>query len=185
MATLGQSVTAWRVSSAALGDGARSRDGRAGDEHGGLWVVAVAAPQACPCCAPHAPSVPCRGLVWGQPHLCGHRQGRAAVCGLRRQPERAYLHRLLPPAAARHARSGASGPGWPSGAPLQRGTRRSWTPTSGCGRTSSTTGSAAPVSTTWTTSKPKALAALHQLQKLPHLVQSFFRDPNLRYITAW
>ena len=32
--------------------------------------------------------------------------------------------------------------------------------------------------------KAKALAALHQLQKLPHLVRSFFRDPNLRYITA-
>jgi hypothetical protein len=30
----------------------------------------------------------------------------------------------------------------------------------------------------------KALAALHRLQKLPHLVQGFFRDPNLRYITA-
>jgi transposase len=32
--------------------------------------------------------------------------------------------------------------------------------------------------------KAKALAALHRLQKLPHLVQSFFRDPNLHYITA-
>jgi transposase len=32
--------------------------------------------------------------------------------------------------------------------------------------------------------KAKALAALHRLQKLPDLVQSFFRDPNLRYITA-
>ena len=32
--------------------------------------------------------------------------------------------------------------------------------------------------------KAKALAALHRLQKLPQLVQSFFRDPNLRYITA-
>jgi hypothetical protein len=30
----------------------------------------------------------------------------------------------------------------------------------------------------------KALAALHRLQKLPHLVRSFFRDPNLGYITA-
>jgi hypothetical protein len=30
----------------------------------------------------------------------------------------------------------------------------------------------------------KALAALHRLQRLPHLVRSFFRDPNLRYITA-
>jgi hypothetical protein len=29
--------------------------------------------------------------------------------------------------------------------------------------------------------KAKALAALH---RLPHLVCSFFRDPNLRYITA-
>jgi transposase len=27
--------------------------------------------------------------------------------------------------------------------------------------------------------KAKALAALHRLQKLPHLVQSFFRDPSL------
>ncbi len=32
--------------------------------------------------------------------------------------------------------------------------------------------------------KSKALAALHRLQKLPHLVQGFFRDLNLRYITA-
>jgi transposase len=32
--------------------------------------------------------------------------------------------------------------------------------------------------------KSKALAALHRLQKLPYLVQGFFRDPNLRYITA-
>jgi hypothetical protein len=27
--------------------------------------------------------------------------------------------------------------------------------------------------------KAKALAALHRLQKLPHLVQGFFRDPTL------
>jgi hypothetical protein len=33
--------------------------------------------------------------------------------------------------------------------------------------------------------KAKALAALHRLQRLPHLIQGFFRDPNLRYITAW
>jgi transposase len=32
--------------------------------------------------------------------------------------------------------------------------------------------------------KARALTALHRLQKLPHLVQGFFRDPNLRYITA-
>jgi hypothetical protein len=32
--------------------------------------------------------------------------------------------------------------------------------------------------------KAKALAALHRLQKLPHLVQGFFQDPSLRYITA-
>jgi hypothetical protein len=32
--------------------------------------------------------------------------------------------------------------------------------------------------------KGKALAALHRLQKLPHLIRGFFRDPNLRYITA-
>jgi hypothetical protein len=32
--------------------------------------------------------------------------------------------------------------------------------------------------------KAKALAALHRLQTLPHLVRGFFRDPNLRYITA-
>jgi transposase len=32
--------------------------------------------------------------------------------------------------------------------------------------------------------KAKALAALHRLQRLPHLVRGFFRDPNLRYITA-
>jgi transposase len=32
--------------------------------------------------------------------------------------------------------------------------------------------------------KTKALAALHRLQQLPHLVRSFFRDPSLRYITA-
>ena len=32
--------------------------------------------------------------------------------------------------------------------------------------------------------KAKALATRHRLQKLPDLVRSFFRDPNLRYITA-
>jgi transposase len=32
--------------------------------------------------------------------------------------------------------------------------------------------------------RAKALAALHRLQKLPHIVQGFFRDQNLRYITA-
>ena len=32
--------------------------------------------------------------------------------------------------------------------------------------------------------KAEALAALYRLQRLPHLVRSFFRDPNLRYITA-
>ena len=32
--------------------------------------------------------------------------------------------------------------------------------------------------------KAKALAALHRLQRLPRLIQGFFRDPNLRYITA-
>jgi transposase len=32
--------------------------------------------------------------------------------------------------------------------------------------------------------KAKALAVLHRLQKLPEVVRSFFRDPNLRYITA-
>jgi hypothetical protein len=32
--------------------------------------------------------------------------------------------------------------------------------------------------------KGKALAALHRLQKLPHIVRGFFRDPNLRYITT-
>jgi transposase len=32
--------------------------------------------------------------------------------------------------------------------------------------------------------KAKALAALHRLQRLPRLVRGFFRDPNLRYITA-
>jgi hypothetical protein len=31
---------------------------------------------------------------------------------------------------------------------------------------------------------PASVAALHRLQRLPHLVRSFFRDPNLRYITA-
>jgi transposase len=31
--------------------------------------------------------------------------------------------------------------------------------------------------------KGKALAALRRLQKLPHIVRGFFRDPNLRYIT--
>jgi transposase len=30
--------------------------------------------------------------------------------------------------------------------------------------------------------KAKALAALHRLQRLPQLVQSFFRDPNLGYM---
>src|SRR5215211_3007258 len=32
--------------------------------------------------------------------------------------------------------------------------------------------------------KAKALAALHRLQRLPDLIQGFFRDPNLRSITA-
>jgi transposase len=32
--------------------------------------------------------------------------------------------------------------------------------------------------------KGKALAALRRLQKLPHIVCGFFRDPNLRYITT-
>jgi transposase len=32
--------------------------------------------------------------------------------------------------------------------------------------------------------KAKALAALHRLQKLPHLVRGFFHDPSLHYITA-
>jgi transposase len=32
--------------------------------------------------------------------------------------------------------------------------------------------------------KTKATSALRRLQKLPHLVQGFFRDPNLAYITA-
>jgi transposase len=32
--------------------------------------------------------------------------------------------------------------------------------------------------------KAKALAALHRLQRLPHLIQGFSRDPNLRYITT-
>jgi len=27
-------------------------------------------------------------------------------------------------------------------------------------------------------------AALHRLQRLPHLIRGFFRDPNLHYITA-
>jgi transposase len=30
----------------------------------------------------------------------------------------------------------------------------------------------------------KALAALHRLQKLPHVIRGFFGDPDLRYITA-
>ena len=54
---------------------------------------------------------------------------------------------------------------------------------SGCGSTSSTTGSAVPGDGPEDL-KAKALAALHRLQKLPHLVQSFFRDPNLRYIST-
>jgi transposase len=32
--------------------------------------------------------------------------------------------------------------------------------------------------------KAKSLAALHRLQKLPHLIRGFFGDPNLRYITT-
>lgn len=32
--------------------------------------------------------------------------------------------------------------------------------------------------------KTKATSALRRLQKLPHLVEGFFRDPNLAYITA-
>src|SRR5512133_2618980 len=44
-----------------------------------------------------------------------------AVCCLWRQLEWQGVHRLLSPAAARQPRPGLSGPGWPSGAPLQRG----------------------------------------------------------------
>jgi hypothetical protein len=43
---------------------------------------------------------------------------------------------------------------------------------------------AAPASAARRISKAKALAALHRLQKLPELVRGFFRDPNLRHITA-
>jgi hypothetical protein len=32
--------------------------------------------------------------------------------------------------------------------------------------------------------KTKTTNALRRLQKLPHLVRGFFRDPNLAYITA-
>ncbi len=32
--------------------------------------------------------------------------------------------------------------------------------------------------------KNKATNALRRLQRLPHLVQGFFRDPNLAYIAA-
>ena len=32
--------------------------------------------------------------------------------------------------------------------------------------------------------KAKALAALRRLQKLPHIIRGFFRDPNLHYITT-
>jgi hypothetical protein len=32
--------------------------------------------------------------------------------------------------------------------------------------------------------KTKALAALRRLQRTPHLIQGFFADPNLRYITT-
>src|SRR5215218_5796369 len=60
-----------------------------------------------------------RRPVRGQPDLGGDRQGQAAVCRLRRPPERAGVHRLLPPAAARHPRPGVPGPRRPSGAPLQ------------------------------------------------------------------
>jgi hypothetical protein len=41
-----------------------------------------------------------------------------------------------------------------------------------------------PVSGAWGDLKAKALAALHRLQRLPHLVRGFFRDPNLRYPIA-
>jgi hypothetical protein len=30
----------------------------------------------------------------------------------------------------------------------------------------------------------EAISALRRLQKLPHLVREFFRDPHLAYITA-
>jgi hypothetical protein len=32
--------------------------------------------------------------------------------------------------------------------------------------------------------KAKATNALRRLQKLPHLIEGFFRDPNLAYITT-
>jgi hypothetical protein len=32
--------------------------------------------------------------------------------------------------------------------------------------------------------KTKVIGALRRLQKMPHIVQAFFADPELRYITA-
>ena len=32
--------------------------------------------------------------------------------------------------------------------------------------------------------RAKAISALRSLQKMPHLVRGFFRDPSLTYITA-
>jgi hypothetical protein len=54
---------------------------------------------------PHSGGDDHRRPVRGQPDLGRYRQGQAGVCGLRRQPERASVPLLLPPAAARR-------PGW-------------------------------------------------------------------------
>ena len=63
-------------------------------------------------------------------------------------------------------------------------TPRSSTPTSGSGRTSSTTGSGAPASPDPTSSRRRSSARCGDCRRLPHIVRAFFADPDLRYITA-
>jgi hypothetical protein len=136
----------------------------------------------------------------GQLDLGGHRQGRAAVCRLPRHAHRPGVHRLLPPAACRHAGAAVLHCRWPSGAPLGRrqGVRRhrgaaapvflpGYSPELNPGEWVWKNIKRDPIGRTGIDSladlKGKALAALHRLQKLPHVIRGFFQDPKLRYIT--
>ena len=120
---------------------------------------------------------------------------------LHRQLHRRAVHRLLPAAAARQPRAGLPGRRRPPHPPRSGHNEfvastdgrlklfvlpaysPSSTPTSGSGRTSSTTASATSV-TGQDEFKAKVIGALRRLQKLPALVRGFFADPGLRYITA-
>jgi hypothetical protein len=83
-------------------------------------------------------------------------------------------------------RPSGSSPPPPTGgcgySPIRR-TPPSSIPTSGSGRTSSTTASPAAGITGPDQFKALAVKALRRLQRLPHVVRGFFADPNLAYIT--